>query len=107
LPVPEAGVESDRLVGGKGPWSCGPKDQGCPLGGQRKFPLRIRDRKLNIDRRRSMIFIFYFRLGQGRMAGGAPVDRLFLAVKRGGGDELSQFPDRCRLVNGIARARGV
>ena len=54
-----------------------------------------------------MIFIFYFRLGQGRMAGGAPVDRLFLAVKRAGGDELSQFPDLCRLVSVIDRAVGV
>ncbi len=80
-------------IGRQRPGSGGPDNYGDPAPrgrGAEKRRRRIQERKLDKDRRGGLVLIFNFGVGQGRLAGDAPVNCLFIPMDI---PFLEQFPE--------------
>src|SRR5690348_15830302 len=95
-------MDGDGLVRRQGPRRGCPDDKECSGAWiERKKPLRVRDRKFDVNRRRGVILVFDFGFSQRRNARRAPVDGFLLPIERTGGGNLPELANLLGLVGGI------
>ncbi len=94
------GVEGDSQVGGEGPRSGGPDDDGPVPAAESGVHLgKVRlHREGDIDRGAGMVLVLHLRFGQRRQAGRAPVDRLQSLVHQTLVDAAAERARDLRLV---------
>ncbi len=90
----------DRQIGGQGPGSGGPDDEGDPLSGKRGPALGeiAYGVEGDVDRRAGVVLVFDLSLRQGGVVGEAPVHRLLLAIEGAFAREGGELADLLRLV---------
>ena len=108
--VGKFGMQSHGHVVRQGPGRGGP-DDGVGLGrighGEDVFELGVGQGKTDIDRGRDLVGVFHLGLGQGGLAGQAPMDGLLAPVDRAVFHEIAQGQGRCRLVGGTHGEIGI
>ena len=106
-------MQIEGLIGRQRPGGGGPDDRPAGHIGQRgqsegaRQPLSVGEGKAHVDRQIGLVLVFDFRLGQGRAAVEAPVDRLEATEHETGFEDLAQHPKFIGLIARRHRHVGV